>query len=562
MAVLVLGVPAPAHGATRPPSPAQVRGSLAALLRAAGDVRAADAAGVVGVKGETVAAGAAHTCAVTATGNLWCWGDNTDGQLGHGDTVASPLPVPVSDAAPLVGDTVIGLSAGRAHTCAVAESGDGTAFCWGANGDGQLGDGTTDRRLRPVPVLAETSQLSAGRDHTCAVRNDATVWCWGRNDQGQLGLGGTGPAVTTPTLVPGLADIVDIGTGDQSTCAVDEHGGAWCWGSDSAGQLGDGAAVAPARTPVHVAVPPAADGFFRVAVGRAHACALSGVNTAWCWGSDTGGQVGTAGGDTAEPALVPTAAGRLVVAVGAGGDSSCLVDVAGATSCWGANDHGQLGTGDTAPRPGPVDVARGELRPSPFLQAVFGVGEPMVAEVAVGVAHTCAVDVTAVVYCWGAGAAGQLGTGGVADSPVPVASRLGPGPVSSVAVDPADEALRVGWTPPAEPGAAPVDTYGAFAVRGLEEFSGCETRTALACTVGGLTNGRRYAVLVGVRTAAGLSFGGLTHGVPGGGFAGGLPVTGPDVVTWVVLAGFLLVTGTLAVVLVRGRRRRPEPPTR
>ncbi len=132
-----------------------------------------------------ITAGGSHTCALTAAGEVYCWGSNRSGEAGIGGY--GDLPAPVMPVNGLSG--VSAITAGDSHTCALLTS--GTVWCWGANWYGQLGDGTTTNRLTPVPVsgLSGVSAIAAGYGHTCALLTSGTVWCWGNNGYGQLGDG-------------------------------------------------------------------------------------------------------------------------------------------------------------------------------------------------------------------------------------------------------------------------------------------------------------------------------------------------------------------------------------
>ena len=136
-----------------------------------------------------VEAGGAHVCARKGDGTLWCWGMNDVGQLGDGTTMSRSSPVQVTT----LGASVVGVSAGIRHTC--ARKADGTLLCWGLNGMGQLGDGTSTDRSSPVQVTAlgpAVVDVAAGMYFTCAAKGDSTLWCWGESRNGQLGYGGRG----------------------------------------------------------------------------------------------------------------------------------------------------------------------------------------------------------------------------------------------------------------------------------------------------------------------------------------------------------------------------------
>src|SRR5881628_2321203 len=190
-----------------------------------------------------VTTGDAHTCGVTAGGAAYCWGFNSVGQLGDGSTMNRLSPVLV--AAP-AGVSFAAVDAGDFHTCGVTAA--GTAYCWGANGSGQLGDGTMIDRSSPVPVQAPAgvsfAAVTAGAAHTCGVTAAGAAYCWGDNGFGQLG-DGTTTSQSSPVLVqapPGVS-FAAVTAGRLHTCGVTPAGTAYCWGSNSVGQLGDGTMI-------------------------------------------------------------------------------------------------------------------------------------------------------------------------------------------------------------------------------------------------------------------------------------------------------------------------------
>jgi len=195
-----------------------------------------------GVSFAAVTAGAAHTCGVTAAGAAYCWGDNGFGQLGDGTTTSQSSPVLVQ-APP--GVSFAAVTAGRLHTCGVTPA--GTAYCWGSNSVGQLGDGTMIDRSSPVPVPPPTgvsfAAVTAGYSHTCGLATvaGAAPYCWGGNGSGQLG-DGTKTDQSSPVLVlaPAGVSFKAVTAGTAQTCGVTAAGVAYCWGANGSGQLGDG----------------------------------------------------------------------------------------------------------------------------------------------------------------------------------------------------------------------------------------------------------------------------------------------------------------------------------
>lgn len=570
-------------GTPTPPTPAAVQAERDAVLSA----RTATASGVwdAGPAGRMAATGDAHSCSITVGGEIWCWGANSSGQLGIGAGGATDRPVRVTGqpvfraadpAAPEGAIRADDIDAGRAHTCAVVvdsydlAANGGTLYCWGANEAGQLGDGSRSTRNRPVPVLDDVARVAAGRAHTCVISGDATVSCWGGNDAGQLGLGTVGGHRDTPQPVPGLSDIVSLAAGDADTCAVDGNGRAWCWGADDHGQIGDGSGPgAPVPTPTRVDTSGGAGPLSEISVGRSHVCALGGEPglRVWCWGSDSAGQLGNGGADSDTATPTPVSSSVLVAGLNAGGDSTCATNYAAdflitgdytpGAYCWGDNSSGQLGVGDLADRTEPARVARGQLQPSPSSVAFSGLPVPLLVNLTVGRTHTCAADVDGVVYCWGAGADGQLGNRSTGDTVAPARTRLGPDPATAVRVTAGDATLSIRWTPPADSGAAPVWRYSVTATtRDGDATSTDVTGPGTIAHIGGLDNGARYSVVVVTYTRAGYSISaGRTatpHAAPTGGGGGGadLPATGPA-----TPAGLGLTLLMLGVVAVRAGRR-------
>jgi Regulator of chromosome condensation (RCC1) repeat len=236
-----------------------------------------------------VTGGGSHACAVLADGSVRCWGDNGQGQLGNGTTTpGSNVPVPIMPLSGLVVETALGSH----HTCALTES--GSVSCWGRNDDGQLGSGTSANSPVPqivpgvtanhivaggrltcavvpggsvrcwgsefcyfssttpveMPGLASVRQLAIGETHTCALLTDGTVACRGCNFAGELG-SGTGESAETPVPVVGLTDVVEVGAGREHSCALRADDSVWCWGNNQGGQLGNGT-TANASVPVMV----------------------------------------------------------------------------------------------------------------------------------------------------------------------------------------------------------------------------------------------------------------------------------------------------------------------
>jgi alpha-tubulin suppressor-like RCC1 family protein len=345
-----------------------------------------DMSGLTGVV--ALSAGAAHTCALMSTGGVKCWGYNGSGQLGDGTTTTRFTPMDVSG----LDSGVAAISAGELHTCALLVSGG--IKCWGDNSDGQLGDGTTTNRLTPVDVsglVRGVLTIAAGAIHTCVVMSTGGVKCWGSNSYGQLG-DGTATNQLTPVDVSGLTSgVAAIAVRYSHSCALMVGGGVKCWGSNNYGQLGDGSTIGRS-TPVDVSG--LSSGVMAIATGEAHTCALMSVGSVKCWGDNMYGQVNVDDSNMilGTPQSVSGVTG--IVTLSAGYDHTCALTVSGSVKCWGYNHVGQLGLGD-----GPIPWRRpGDVN-----------GLTDVANIAAGYSFTCALMSTGSVKCWGYNGDGELG---------------------------------------------------------------------------------------------------------------------------------------------------------
>jgi alpha-tubulin suppressor-like RCC1 family protein len=355
-----------------------------------------------------VSVGGDHTCGVTTSGAPYCWGDNTrgPGQLGDGTTTTRLSPAPVAG-----GLTFIAVSPGYNHSCGLTTG--GAAYCWGYNSNGQLGDGTRTTRLSPVPVSGGLTfaAVSAGAQHTCGVTTGGAAYCWGSNYSGELGASTSetcpptsGNCSTTPLAVSGGLTFAAVSAGTFHTCGLTTGGGAYCWGGNSAGELGDGTTTTRGRPA------PVAGGltFAAVSAGVGHSCGLTTGGAAYCWGDNTEGGLGD-GTTTRRLSPVLVAGGLTFAEVRAGGAVTCGVTTGGGAYCWGENGFGQLGDGTTVSyRVSPVPVS----------------GGLSFAAVSAGTYHTCGVTTGGAGYCWGSNYTGQLGDGTTtyrSSSPVRVA---------------------------------------------------------------------------------------------------------------------------------------------
>ncbi len=368
-----------------------------------------------------------HACAVVPGGQVRCWGANEFGQLGDGTTTDRSRPTVVLNASgtgPLTGVTQVSL--GQGHTCARLATGE--VRCWGVNARGQLGDGSTTNRSRPVSVatasglLTGVSQVSAGAGHTCARLTNTEVRCWGDNYWGQLGDTTTTDrrrpvAVAAASGSGHLTRVAQVAAGYAHTCARLSSGEARCWGAGSYGQLGDGNSYLTKgpeyirKRPVTVVSPSGTAPLTGVAqiVGSTdledHTCARLTSGQARCWGP------GGANGDGTDymrvrPVAVKNTAGTAALGgvawLGTGSEHACAVLTNGKARCWGgSNQQGGLGTGDGIVHRLPATVLASSDR-----GALTGLSR-----IAGGGYFSCALTNTSEVRCWGSNSRGQLGSG-------------------------------------------------------------------------------------------------------------------------------------------------------
>lgn len=434
---------------------------------------------------QTISAGGFNTCATLNSGHVACWGRNSLKQIGR-QTQSTTIMTPEILDQPVGVVSFVRIETGDNHSCATSNSGE--SWCWGSNSEGQLGLGQTSESSLPTrSYLFPNSQLSSSvttsGSHSCALTTRGNLVCWGLNEFGQVGDSVADTTTTPHYLDLGDLRIIAVDAGFSHSCAIDEFRGLICWGSNDDGQLGDNSNDS-SSVPVRAQLPEGATAR-QIAAGNSHTCALLDNDDVMCWGNNAMGKLGDG---TTSQRLVPTKVLQLhsspgnsanaalnishneaaidtsfsttgisshrfleygtdeflagdtttidlghfgaVRQIASGSHHSCMVLVGGFVKCWGNNDDGALGTGDTTSHVGPVDV--------------HGL-DGLVRRVAVGRSHSCAVISTGDLKCWGDNSSGQLGDGTVLSKTTPISSDV-TGVVDVVLGDGFTCALKVGGT--------------------------------------------------------------------------------------------------------------------
>ena len=389
-----------------------------------GDDEAPSTVGDIDVGGpiKAIAAGVFHTCALLKSGAVRCWGEGEVGRLGHASTRRiGDGHSPGSWFAIDMGGDIGQVATGRAHTCALRQT--GAVHCWGAGGSGQLGVGyQVANEPAGTPGLAfaaPVAQIAAGQEHSCALLHNGVVQCWGGNEFGQLGHGRG--ATIERVVAPGDEATVDLGglaiaiaAGAQHTCALLESGAVRCWGDNADGQLGlgqpDVTMVGDDEIPAVVSTIAVGGAVQQIATGSFHTCVLLEGGDVRCWGRNQSGQLGLANRDTVGDDEAPTQvaaidvggeSGSRVIQLAAGDAHTCALVSTGSVRCWGEGNDGRLGLGNT-------DSIGDDEHPATVDDVQLG-GRAIA--IAIGGAHSCAMLEDRSIVCWGSGRDGRLGHG-------------------------------------------------------------------------------------------------------------------------------------------------------
>ena len=300
-----------------------------------------------------ISAGNRHSAGVRTNGSAWAWGLNSQGILGDGTTVNKSSPVSV------IGGFVdwCQVSAGYGHNLGVRTN--GTAWAWGYGAYGRLGNGAATNRSSPVSVIGgfvDWSQVSAGREHNLGIRTNGTAWAWGNNALGRLGDGTTVNKSSPISVVGGFTDWCQVSAGSEHSLGVRTNGTAWAWGDNFAGELGINS-ISDRSSPVSVI-----GGFCdwcQVSAGCQHSLGVRTNGTAWAWGCNGQGRLGD-GTATNRSSPVSVIGGFIDWCQVSGGCAHSLgVRTNGSLWSWGCNRFGRLGDGTSVDRSSPVSVVGG-----------------------------------------------------------------------------------------------------------------------------------------------------------------------------------------------------------
>jgi alpha-tubulin suppressor-like RCC1 family protein len=358
-----------------------------------------------------IESGPSHACMIQKDGKeMYCWGRNTSGELGQGNTTATTAVVAVPMTGALNGKSLVSSTLGGNSTCVVETLGG--IYCWGGNSVGQAGQGTVGGNILAPTLVPGTGAGTALQFNdvdtygatVCATTTASTLYCWGNNNYGQLGLSNT-TNLSTPTRVITTGDLKNkemsaISIGSNHVCATDDDGAAYCWGANGYGQLGVGTTVSTSTVPVSLT-----PHFTQVSAGRFVTCAVSAAGAGYCWGDNTYATVGNgaSGGSISTPSVLPTLtgglAGQRLASIAVGERQACALTAAGKVFCWGSQNYGEIGVNS---------LTGARLVPTQITDSAAIAGK-VISQITAGSTNVCALDTAGAAYCWGRGDHGTVG---------------------------------------------------------------------------------------------------------------------------------------------------------
>jgi len=364
---------------------------------------------VVGLPSATpivaLAAAGYHSLALTASGSVYGWGDNAAGELGDGTLVNRYQPVATSIP---TGTTVTALAGGGYFSLALTSAGQ--VLSWGADYDGQLGDGTKTTRDLPgsvaLPSGTTVAAIAAGCNDSMALTSAGQVLTWGQNTNGSLGNGGTtDSSVPVTAALPAGVTVTAIAAGCSFDLALASNGTLWAWGQGNDGQLGNGTTPPYSTTPVEVAIPTGTD-VTAIAADAFDGLALTSTGSVLTWGSNANGELGNGSTtSSAQPAYVHLPTGTVISAIAGGGFNDLVLATTGEAFGWGLNTNGQVGDGGETQALLPVRVA-----------VPAGTSVSRVAAASAGGFQDLALTSAGQVLAWGANFDAQLGNGTISQT--------------------------------------------------------------------------------------------------------------------------------------------------
>jgi len=346
-----------------------------------------------------VSAGSDFTIGIKSNGTLWSWGDNSRGQLGNGITTDVLHPTQERSGA----SNWSSISVGLEHTSAIKS--DGTLWSWGNNARGQLGDGVSVDKSNPVQESSKATNwsiVSAGEEHTVAIKADGTLWSWGANSNGELGDGTTDDKLNPTQESSGATNWTGADAGSDFTVGIKSDGTLWAWGDNYFSQLGDGTDT---DKPNPTQESTGARDWTRVSTGSSHVLAVKNDGTLWSWGYNYSGQLGN--GTTlgsASPAQEGSGATDWS-SISAGGAHSVGIKSDGTLWSWGSNYYTQLGDATSEDKPNPTQERSGATNWS---------------SMSAGATHTIAIKADGTLWSWGHNKYGALGDGTTIDKSSPI----------------------------------------------------------------------------------------------------------------------------------------------